>query len=601
MPVLEGPIPACMNSANLFLSPPLNRNAITKGGHRFPPSSRNGSSHHDSCTTRSRRQPNRIIRHLLPPTNQLLLQKDIASPAVAAAFVDKVGKAAHTGVIVSSQELGNPANPDYPTNPVLESTLDPTRSHSHHPHHHNHSNAQRTKFVHSNRLLPAPLRNRAARSESVNRFPRNIGNPGRLWNPTNSTPRTPPAVYTRPSRTARKRRPSTPPPPAVPFSHSVLDETSVLDDQAATGAGDYPLLTLPEQIQSRHPTPTRSSFQIEERRNKAKRISLPRSVRYSYSFGRTPGATSKEDQGFELLELKKEGLSTVGSHAKADYGVTETHQTSAVSQDLVYTQRADQPFRKIDKGKGKAVMSSTNDENASKGLSIDLERGPARLSQQNRRSSNLSVPRGIGSAISSSNSSIIGDPDQPGLGDEWGPQHPCFPHLNPYVPINSNEYNSTRIIRIRRDWLIAGDLAPTFSNMYPEILDPAGISEQEFRRVIEKLNGSLIPIFNPYSWRNMLDGVLGVLTAWLWEDLGLTNGKTKLNELEGWINKWNTEMEKTIGSEEGVVAPKIISLRRSGYMSLDFQIPNPEVSVSTSEPGSRSGPPPPDAVASTAA
>jgi len=31
---------------------------------------------------------------------------------------------------------------------------------------------------------------------------------------------------------------------------------------------------------------------------------------------------------------------------------------------------------------------------------------------------------------------------------------------------------ATRIIRIRRDWMVVGDLAPTFSNIYPEILDP---------------------------------------------------------------------------------------------------------------------------------
>ncbi|KAJ2965506.1 hypothetical protein NUW58_g10872 [Xylaria curta] len=182
-------------------------------------------------------------------------------------------------------------------------------------------------------------------------------------------------------------------------------------------------------------------------------------------------------------------------------------------------------------------MSSLNDDDDTpKGLSADLERGPAVLDPQHNKS-NLSIPGGIGSAISSSNSSIIGDPDQPGLGDEWGPQHPCFPHLNPHVPVTSTEYQTTRIIRIPRDWLIAGDLAPTFSNMYPEILDPVGISEQEFRRVIEKLNTTLVPTFNPYNWRNILDGVLGVLTAWIWEDFGLTNIKTKLNELETWIDR----------------------------------------------------------------
>lgn len=455
------------------------------------------------------------------------------------------------------------------TNPVATGdTLDPARPQPSYPRHHNHPNAQRAKPGQSNRLLPPPFRSRAVRSGSENRFPRNLGNPGRLWNPTNSTPRSPPAVHTRPTRTSRKRRPSTPPPPTVPYNHPALGDTRIPDDQTETGAGDCPLLTLPEQRQSRHPTPTRSSFQIEERRNEGKRISIPSSVRYSYENRRTPGLPFEEDQGIELRELKVKGQSTVGNLGTIEQSAIEDRFALAAGRDLVYTQRADLPLRKIDKGKGKAIMSSPNDDNAAKGLSVDLERGPARLSQQTRGSSHLSLPDGIGSAISSSNSSIIGDPDQPGLGDEWGPQHPCFPHLNPYVPINSTEYNTTRIIRIRRDWLLAGDLAPAFSNMYPEILDPAGIPEREFRRIIEKLNGTLIPTFSPYNWRNILDGVLGVLTAWLWEDIGLTNVKTKLNDLEAWIDKWNAEMEKTTGSEEGVVAPKIISLRRTGYMSV---------------------------------
>jgi hypothetical protein len=162
----------------------------------------------------------------------------------------------------------------------------------------------------------------------------------------------------------------------------------------------------------------------------------------------------------------------------------------------------------------------------------------------------------------------MGDPDQPDLGEEWGPQHPCFPHLNPHVPMDSADYASTRIIRVHRDWLVQGDLAPTFSNLYPEILDPAGISEQEFRRIIEKLNTELVLIFSPKNWRNIVDGVLGLLTGWVWDDLGLTNTKSRLRNLEAWIEKWNTEMEKTVGSEEGVIAPRIIPLRRTGYMNV---------------------------------
>ncbi|KAI4596976.1 hypothetical protein KJ359_004886 [Pestalotiopsis sp. 9143b] len=184
----------------------------------------------------------------------------------------------------------------------------------------------------------------------------------------------------------------------------------------------------------------------------------------------------------------------------------------------------------------------------------------------------------------------MGDPDQPDLGEEWGPQHPCFPHINPHVPMDSADYASTRIIRVHRDWLVQGDLAPTFSNLYPEILDPAGISEQEFRRIIEKLNTELVLIFSPRNWRNIVDGVLGLLTGWIWDDLGLTNTKSRLRNLEAWIDKWNTEMEKTVGSEDGIIAPKIIPLRRTGYMNLDIQIPDPEIAPAASQPTTSDGP-----------
>jgi hypothetical protein len=183
------------------------------------------------------------------------------------------------------------------------------------------------------------------------------------------------------------------------------------------------------------------------------------------------------------------------------------------------------------------------------------------------RTSNVSYGDGIGSAISSSNSSIMGE-DVQFDGEEWGPLHPCFPHINPHVPIDSPEHTTTRIIRIRRDWLQEGDLAPTFSILYPEILDPAGLSEQEFRRVIDKVNREVVPAFNPYSPRNILDGAMGLVTGWLWDDFGLTAVKTRLNALEKWIEAWNAEMEKSFGSEEGLSPPKLISLRRTGYMSV---------------------------------
>ena len=117
------------------------------------------------------------------------------------------------------------------------------------------------------------------------------------------------------------------------------------------------------------------------------------------------------------------------------------------------------------------------------------------------------------------------------------------------------------------------DYGPTFY-LYPEILDPAGVSEQEFRRVIEKLNGELVPIFNPYSVRNMVDGVLGLVTGWLWEDFGLTGAKSRLAKLENWLEQWNLEMDKKFVSEDGFIPPKIIPLRRTGYMSVRVAFPH---------------------------
>ena len=153
----------------------------------------------------------------------------------------------------------------------------------------------------------------------------------------------------------------------------------------------------------------------------------------------------------------------------------------------------------------------------------------------------------------------------------WGPSHPCFPHLNPHVPLKSREYSATRIIRVRRDWMVAGDLAPTFSNIYPEILDPL-MQETEFRYVIEHINQTLCQAYDPFSTWNWVDGVLGVLTGWFWEDFRPWGVKSALKGLEEWLEDWN----HTVGARDGV---KLIPLRRTGYLCLDVQIPDPQVRV----------------------
>ncbi|KFA68835.1 hypothetical protein S40285_01185 [Stachybotrys chlorohalonatus IBT 40285] len=381
-----------------------------------------------------------------------------------------------------------------------------------------------SNFVKQPASHDAPFRNLAA-----HRLPRRLPAPrARLWNPANSTPR---------PKSSRKRRPSTPPPPSIPIQHSFPDKHDSEARPTESRAGKAPLLSPPEQWQANHPPVYRHSLQLDPRNSLDNRASLPRSVRASFddkhSKSPRPDSPSLEGQLYER-------------------------------------------HTNLDKGKGKAVMAPET-EKTRRSFSRDLERG---LEVPEPRTSNVSVGDGIGSALSS-NSSIMGEEVPPDAGDEWGPQHPCYPHLNPHVPVDSAEYVTTRVIRIRRDWLLKGDLAPTFSNLYPEILDPAGLSEQEFRRIIEKINGELVPIFNPYSARNILDGVLGLVTGWLWDDMGLTSIKSRLQNLEKWIEEWNLNMEKTT-PDEGVTAPKLISLRRTGYMTLDIQIPDPEIAPAPS-------------------
>ncbi|KAK8019820.1 Golgin subfamily A member 7/ERF4 family-domain-containing protein [Apiospora arundinis] len=476
----------------------------------------------------------------------------------------------------ATQEIAVTADQDPPWEPQQPAPRQPPRRNL----------LARTPFRPENNILQAPLDIAEASTQPLHQH-RLIGRPAaaRLWNPTNSTPRPPPR-----KQSSRIRRTSTPPPPNVPLDHPVINETANPRDLIGTGAGDYPLLTLPQQRQNKHPAATRASLQIEGRASGDYRISLPRSLRHSYD-GK-PGLHSPPAQDAEAGPSYQRPPTTDSKPKVSGLrkrGQSVTSRARALSFGLVRQDRQED-HRKADKGKGKAIMAPSDIEEAERSFSKDLERGPGSLAPRQSHD-NASLPDGLGSPISSTDSSIMGDPDQPDMGEEWGPQHPCFPHLNPHVPMDSAEYATTRIIRIRRDWLLEGDLAPTFSNLYPEILDPAGISEQEFRRVIEKLNHDLVPIFNPYYWRNIVDGVMGLVTGWIWDDLGLTYTKSRLKTLELWIDKWNIEMEKTIGTEDSAMAPKIVPLRRTGYMNLDIQIPDPEIApaVTASQPNSRSG------------
>lgn len=125
--------------------------------------------------------------------------------------------------------------------------------------------------------------------------------------------------------------------------------------------------------------------------------------------------------------------------------------------------------------------------------------------------------------------------------------------------------------------MIEGDLAPTFSHTYPEVLDP-WVSEEDFRILIKNVNERLITAFSPYGWRAWVDAVLGIATGWIYEDMGFAGVKKGARDVELFIEEWNGQRRKGFDKEEEELV-KAIPLRRTGYLTLDIQIPDPHVGV----------------------
>lgn len=122
-----------------------------------------------------------------------------------------------------------------------------------------------------------------------------------------------------------------------------------------------------------------------------------------------------------------------------------------------------------------------------------------------------------------------------------------------------------------------GDLAPTFSHTYPEVLDP-WVSEPNFRTLIKNVNEGLITAFSPYGWRAWIDAFLGVATGWIYEDLGFAGVKKGARDVELVIEEWNEQRRKGLDKEDEDLV-KAIPLRRTGYLCLDIQIPDPHVGL----------------------
>lgn len=160
----------------------------------------------------------------------------------------------------------------------------------------------------------------------------------------------------------------------------------------------------------------------------------------------------------------------------------------------------------------------------------------------------------------------------------WGPSHPCFPHPNPHCRTGSQEALETRVIRVRRDWLASGDLYPQFANLYPEILDPL-VTDSEFRMLIATLNNKLRGAFDPFSTRAYVDAVVGVLTGYLWEDAGMTGSKKGAKGIDRWLEEWNR------GKAREGRAVRVVQAWETGFMGLDFVVPDPGIDGDTTMVG----------------
>ncbi|KAK4621929.1 hypothetical protein CLAFUW4_07073 [Fulvia fulva] len=171
-----------------------------------------------------------------------------------------------------------------------------------------------------------------------------------------------------------------------------------------------------------------------------------------------------------------------------------------------------------------------------------------------------------------------GDVDDLSEEFQWGPSHPCFPHPNPHSAPDSEERATTRVIRVKRDWLAAGDLYPQYANLYPEILDPL-VVDSEFRSLVTSINTILQNALSPYTTRAWVDSILGVVTGYFWEDMGWTGAKKGGKELQRFLDGWNMDRER----EERDV--RVVQLRKTGFMSLDFVIPDPGID----QPNDQSG------------
>ena len=77
--------------------------------------------------------------------------------------------------------------------------------------------------------------------------------------------------------------------------------------------------------------------------------------------------------------------------------------------------------------------------------------------------------------------------------------------------------------------------------------------------------------------------MVAVATGWVWEDLGAAAVKRRVGGLEEWLEEWNRKMEGR--GEPGGEPVRVVGLRRTGFLSLDFEVLDPGVGFVGGEGG----------------
>lgn len=158
------------------------------------------------------------------------------------------------------------------------------------------------------------------------------------------------------------------------------------------------------------------------------------------------------------------------------------------------------------------------------------------------------------------------------LNEDAGPGH----YLNPHAPLGSLRAQSTRIVRVPRDYLLYGDLAPAFSVAYPSLLHPY-LPCASFHALVEEINRLLWEAYNPRNAWNLFDTVLALLTFWLSEHLYVPH-HTKVSPSRVTaclISQTLYSIEQLLErkNEEWKVAGnplQVVSLRRTAFLNVSI-------------------------------